>query len=100
MNDLILLNSHAFKLTSDINSSILLRAYDARLNRNDHIILRFTKSAEVIDLGTLSNITINGLATNFEAIRKLVFNSLCVCLGDEEPEQYKIFDFTFNNTFE
>jgi len=99
MNNLTLLNSHSFRLTSDVNSSVLLRAYEAKINRANHVILRYLKNGQLIDLGPISNVTIDGSPATFEAIRRLVFNFSCVCGDDENPFTFKIFFPVFDNTF-
>lgn len=100
MIDLVILSSVSFQLNYGSSSAVLPRAYDAMINRANHIILRHVKTPETIDLGELSNITINGSSTTFEDIRKLVFNSSCICDDSGEVPNFKIFDFTFDNTFD
>lgn len=47
-------------------------------------------------------IIINGLPSNIVQLQDLVFNSSCVCDGDEVDygDEFKIFDLSFDETFE
>ena len=96
MINLKLLNTLAFQL----DSAILPRQFQATMNRSNKIILRNIRTGYRINLGTIDNVTIEGLPTTFEAIRKLVYNFSCSCDGGDLPPKYKIFDITFDNTFE
>lgn len=96
MINLNLLSTKAFEL----DSAVLPRQFQATLNRSNKIILRNIKTGYRINLGALSNVTINGLPTSFENIRQLVYNFSCDCDDDTTNPEYKIFDITFSNTFQ
>ena len=55
----------------------------------------------IINLGNIADITVDGLPATINNITKTVYNFSCACAGDYTPvEDFKIFDITFDNTFE
>lgn len=100
MINLISLSETSFELSTGSSSAVLPRAYEARLTRSNSIVIRHVITGNVIDLGLLSNILVDSLPATFEDIRKTVFNLSCVCIDDGGSPDFKIFDYTFDNTFE
>lgn len=100
MINLILLSSIAFELSSGSSSTVLPRAYAAKMTREGKIIIKHVSTGAIVELGVLSDILVEGLPATFEDIRKTVFNFSCVCLDDGENPDFKIFDYTFDSTFE
>lgn len=45
-------------------------------------------------------ITVDGQPYTYEGLQKVVFNDDCVCAGIEDDSEYRIFDLSFDNTFE
>lgn len=100
MINLIVLSETSFELSSGSSSVVLPRAYEAKLTRANIIIIRHVITGYIIELGILSNILIDSLPTTFEGIRQATFNSSCLCIDDGDFPDFKIFDYTFDNTFE
>lgn len=99
MINLIPLSETSFELSSGSSSAVIPRAYEARITRSNIIIIRHVISGSIIELGILSNILVDSLPATFEQIRQTVFNFSCLCSDGEIP-RFKIFDYTFDNTFE
>lgn len=100
MYNIILYSPTSFQLSTTLSASVLPRAYDTKLNRANHIIIKNVKNGASIDLGLLSNVTIDDIPATFEGIRRIVFNLSCECDDGGISPPLKIFDFTFGNTFE
>ena len=88
-------NSNSFKL----EDAVLPRLFDTYVSRFNDVILRNIHTGYRINLGSLDAIYIDTLPATFEAIRHLAYNLSCDCVGSEIPSHFKIFDFTFANTF-
>ena len=48
----------------------------------------------------LSTITVNGQLATFESLQEVIYNFECICDPDLEDTDYKIFDESFDKTFE
>lgn len=84
-----------------IENAILPRSFDATMNKYYVVILRDIKTSYRINLGDLANIRLNGAPVTLEAIKKAVYNYSCLdCESPTIPPKFKIFDLTFDNTFE
>lgn len=96
MINLTLLNLIAFQL----DSAILPRQFETILSKDNKIILRNVRTGYRISLGTLPNITIENQPATYGGIRKLAYNFSCSCTGTGSTDvDFKIFDFTFDPTF-
>jgi hypothetical protein len=100
MINIVTLSSVSFELNSESSSAVLPKAYDTRLTRSGSITLYHVITGAVIVLGDLSDISINGNPATLEEIRQTVFNMSCTCSDNGETPKFKIFDYTFDNTFE
>ena len=97
MVDILSLSSNAFTL----NGETLQRFYTTYINRAGDVILKNLIYRNIINLGNISNITVDGIPATINNIAKTVYNFSCACTGDYTPvEDFKIFDITFDNTFE
>lgn len=87
-------------MSFSVENTILPRSFDATLNKHG-VILRDLKTSYRIYLGDLADIRINGAPATLEAIKKAVYNYSCLdCETPTIPPKFKIFDITFDNTFE
>lgn len=97
MVDILSLSVNAFTL----NGETLQRIYTAYINRAGDVILKNLLYRNQINLGNISNITVDGTPATINDIAKTVYNRSCTCTGDYTPvEDFKIFDITFDITFE
>lgn len=97
MIEIISLSSNAFTL----NGETLQRLYTTYINRAGDVILKNLLYRNIINLGNISNITVDGNPATINGIAKTVYNFSCVCTGDYTPiEDFKIFDITFYKTFQ
>lgn len=97
MVDILDLSSNAFTL----NGETLQRQFTTYINRAGDVILKNLMYRNILNLGNISNITVDGTPATINNIAKTVYNFSCNCTGDYTPvEDFKIFDITFNNTFE
>ena len=97
MVDILSLSANAFAL----NGETLQRIYTAYINKAGNVILKNLMYRNILNLGNISNITIDGTPATINNIAKTVYNFSCNCTGDYTPvEDFKIFDITFDNTFE
>lgn len=97
MVEINVISSNAFTL----NGETLQRQYTTYINRAGDVILKHLKYRFSLNLGDLSTITVDGEPATLEAILKTAYNFSCKCLGDvTPPDSFKIFDATFNPTFE
>lgn len=74
------------------------RLYRVQLKRNGHYRLIHLQTAEILydDLDPASTVP-----ADFNALQEIVFNISCLCdAPDGEPEPFKYFDLSFDNTFE
>lgn len=84
-----------------IENAILPRTFDATLSRFNDVILRDIKTSYRINLGDLANIRLDGQPTTLEEIKQSVYNYSCEnCETPTIPPNFKIFDITFDITFE
>lgn len=87
-------DSKSFKL----ESTVLPRQYEVKVR--DIIILRNILTGHLIYLDFLSNILIDGIQATYESLRNLIYNFSCDCGTTGGTPDFKIFDYTFDNTFE
>lgn len=74
------------------------RLYRVQLKRNGKYRLIHINTAEILydDLDPAST-----LPANLNALQEIVFNISCLCdAEDAEPEPFKYFDLSFDQTFE
>lgn len=84
-----------------LNGEILKRQFTTYINRAGDVILKHLQYRYSINLGDLANITVDGEPATLEAILKTAYNFSCGCDGTVTPPgEFKIFDLTFDNTFE
>ena len=97
MVEILSLSANAFTL----NGETLQRMFTAYISRAGDIILKNLIYRNIINLGNIADITVDGLPATINNITKTVYNFSCSCSGDYTPvEDFKIFDITFDNTFE
>ena len=97
MVDIQSLSANAFTL----NGETLQRIYTVYINRAGDVILKNLLYRNQINLGNIAYITVDGLPATINNIAKTVYNFSCNCTGDYTPiEDFKIFDTTFDKTFE
>ena len=97
MVEILSLSANAFTL----NGETLQRMFTAYISRAGDIILKNLIYRNIINLGNIADITVDGLPATINNIAKTVYNFSCACTGDYTPvEDFKIFDITFDNTFE
>ena len=97
MQEINLISANAFTL----NGETLQRQFTTYINRAGNVILKNLIYRNILNLGNISNITVDGTPATINNIAKTVYNFSCACTGDYTPvEDFKIFDITFNNTFE
>jgi hypothetical protein len=97
MQEINLISANAFTL----NGETLQRMFTTYVDRVGNVIIKNLIYRNTIDLGNLSDITVNGLPATIYSISKIVYNFSCFCEGDYTPiEEFKIFDATFDKTFE
>lgn len=97
MVEIEIISANAFTL----NGETLQRQYTTYLNRAGDVIMKHLKYRFSLNLGDVSNITVDGNPATLETILKTGYNFSCGCGGEYTPvEDFKIFDATFNNTFE
>ena len=97
MVDILSLSANAFTL----NGETLQRIYTAYINKAGNVILKNLMYRNILNLGNISNITIDGTPATINNIAKTVYNFSCNCTGDYTPiEDFKIFDGNFDKTFE
>ena len=97
MVEILVISSNAFTL----NGETLQRVFTAYINRAGDIILKNLIYRNIINLGNIADITVDGLPATINNIAKTVYNFSCACTGDyTSVEDFKIFDITFDNTFE
>ena len=97
MVEILSLSANAFTL----NGETLQRMFTAYISRAGDIILKNLIYRNIINLGNIADITVDGLPATINNIAKTVYNFSCSCAGDYTPvEDFKIFDITFDNTFE
>ena len=95
-----------FKIFSNTRFSvgvdILLRRYQAVEKRNGLIKIRDISSGAILyDNLSLTSILIDGQRiTNIAELQKVIFNVECFCDPEESDGDFKIFDLTFDHTFE
>lgn len=94
MINLYTLDAKSFK----IEDSILVRTFDAYIDRQGHLILRDIHSDSRVYLGNITEVKINGVASTLQTVKQTVFNYSCSCGVNTSPK-YKIFDYTFDKTF-
>ncbi len=87
-----------FKISIDY----FLRIFQVLKNRDGSLKLRNVLNSEILfDKLNPETILINGNAmTSIDELQNVVFNSSCICDDDIMPEENKIFDLTFDETFE
>ena len=97
MVEILSLSANAFTL----NGETLQRMFTAYISRAGDIILKNLIYRNIINLGNIADITVDGLPATINNITKTVYNFSCACAGDYTPvEDFKIFDATFDKTFE
>ena len=97
MVEILSLSANAFTL----NGETLQRMFTAYINRAGDVIMKHLKYRYSINLGNIADITVDGLPATINNIAKTVYNFSCSCTGDYTPvEDFKIFDITFDKTFE
>lgn len=99
MINLYSIDAKSFKL----EDSVLPRIFEVKampLGQDSIIVLRNIKTGYIIYLDILDNIFINGYSVTFEELRKFVYNFSCNCDTDGSVSVFKIFDYTFDCTFE
>lgn len=97
MVEILSLSANAFTL----NGETLQRMFTAYINRAGDVILKNLIYRNIINLGNITDITVDGVPATINNIAKTVYNFSCACTGDYTPvEDFKIFCATFNNTFE
>lgn len=97
MVQILSLSANAFTL----NGETLQRIYTAYINRAGDVILKNLIYRNILILGNISNITVDGTPATINNIAKVVYNFSCICTGVYTPiEDFKIFDATFDKTFE
>ena len=95
MINLYSLDSKSFK----IEDSILQRQFDAYISRFNDLILKNIKTGYRINLGDLSEITVDSQIATLENVKQLIYNFSCNCTTTPVSPAYKIFDYTFDKTF-
>lgn len=97
MVDILIISSNAFTL----NGETLQRQFTTYINRAGDAIMKHLKYRYSINLGDLSDISVDGSPATLETILKTGYNFSCLC-DDEHtpPEDFKIFNATFDKTFE
>ena len=97
MQEINLISANAFTL----NGETLQRMFTTYINRAGDVIMKHLKYRNSLNLGSLNNITVDGSPATLETILKAGYNFSCACEGVFTPvEDFKIFDITFDNTFE
>ena len=99
MVDILSLSANAFTL----NGETLQRVFTAYINRAGDVILKNLIYRNIINLGNIEagNIFVDGVPATINNIAKTVYNFSCACTGEHTPpEDFKIFDATFDKTFE
>ncbi len=99
MQEINLISANAFTL----NGETLQRMFTAYINRAGDVILKNLIYRNIINLGNIESgdIFVNGEPATINNIAKVVYNFSCACTGDYTPvEDFKIFDITFDKTFE
>lgn len=87
-------------LSFKIDTAVMPKQYSAYIDRQGNVILRNAYTAGIINLGDISNISVDGYPATIESLREVIFNYLCGCAGIEDNPVFKIFDYTFDYTFE
>lgn len=95
MINLYTLDAKSFK----IEDSILVRQFQAYVSRFNDLILKNSYTDYRINLGDITEVKIDGVAATLEMVKQLVYNYSCNCTSTPIL-QYKIFDYTFDKTFE
>lgn len=80
--------------------TIVPRIFESNINGSGIIVLRNVFTGAKIILDTLENITLDGFPTTFKALRKVFYNFSCACEFNGDEPLFKIFDYTFDYTFE
>jgi len=78
------------------------RIYQVQKKRNGKIKIRNILTGEILfDNLEFNQVTINGQPlTNIDDLQNIIYNFSCICDHDLEDENFRIFDNTFDNTFE
>lgn len=91
------ISANAFSL----NGETLQRLYTTYINRAGDVILKNLLYRNIINLGNIGNITVEGIPATVNTIAKTVYNFSCNCTGNYNPiEDFKIFDATHDKTFQ
>lgn len=96
MINIYTLDAKSFK----IEDSVHPRLFQVKM-KGGIIILRNINTGNLLVLDNLANIRVDGNPVSIGVLERLVYNYSCSCesYGGSEPD-YKIFDYTFDNTFE
>lgn len=80
------------------------RVYVVQELRNGKVQIRHMLTADVIYVLALSEITLNGQPMqSLDDLQEILFSRHCYCdpsEPDQDPEPFKIFDLSFDQTFE
>lgn len=96
MNFEIVTNSR-FKIGIDFYK----RIYQAKLLADGTVRIFNIYTGEILFNNLdLSTTTVNGQPATFEGLQEIIYNFECACDPDLEDTDYKIFDESFDNTFE
>ena len=96
MNFEIVTNSR-FKIGIDFYK----RIYQAKLLADGTVRIFNIYTSEILFNNLdLSTTTVNGQQATFENLQEIIYNFECACDPDLEDTDYKIFDESFDNTFE
>lgn len=87
-------------LSFKIEDAVLPKLYNAYINRQNIVVLRHVYTAQIIELDIISNILLDGFPTTLEDLKQAIYNYSCACSGSEDNPTFKIFDYTFDFTFE
>lgn len=95
MINLYYLDAKSFK----IEESVIVRQFEAYVSRFNDLILKNIFTGYRINLGDIESVKIDGSNATLESIKQLVYNYNCNCTSTSTPT-YKIFDFTYDKTFQ
>ena len=96
MNFEIVTNSR-FKIGIDFYK----RIYQAKLLSDGTVnIFNIYTGKTLFNNLDLSTTSVNGQPATFENLQEIIYNFECTCNPDLEDTDYKIFDESFDNTFE
>lgn len=83
-----------------IEETILPRVFQVRTGYGGVIILRNIQTGNIIVLDTIDNIKVDGISVSVSTLEQIVYNYSCSCDIPEGNPNFKIFDYTFDTTFE